>query len=806
VGIFMRIAIIASIAFLLTACGGGGGGPNGGGNPLLRSQVPYHTPVHITTIDPLVNNTANRAAITDLFAEDLTGTGADNVVVAGRMSAGNVTAAEWKSSKISVLGWNSGKLVDQTSQWFAPGDNVILGTEPSVKFSSFNNNGRKDMFVAPSTDGIVPTTEAYVYFNNGSNFSKYTIDLSQVTATEAAFSDHKNFVHAHDSAIADLNGDGFKDIIIGDYGWNTTLAFNNQNRTFTTYTQQFRNLPGSSSLAVADFLNNGTMTLFAVDQGHVLNKPGLYSWAIDGSNNLNFTNIIFGPTPRFELAKWDSFNFGGGAPGNRGHNVRVVANDWDNNGVMDAIILSRPTNTNGVWPEFSEIQFVRNDGHGNFTDATDSVLVGYDTSTNVSYNPKFFDINGDGLTDILLSGAGDFVGANNSTQVLIKTQDGKFVSAFQNIVTDFSKQANAAAGANNSGNTVTIVKSPDNKFYLVTAAHLYEGRHAVYMSLLGDNIVSASQAISTIQAQWPWMSAVSANDALARTTATYLNGQVIDLEAAMRPIGSIGITLEGQTQARPITGYLAGINLNGLGAVKVNDSLGRDFNMNISPMNVVNATSSWARNTNSNNQLQLHSQAEYLVSTGTYDMEIMRIAGNDYNYSIGTPTFRINDRWQLNAQFTNLTFNPWVQFSGIWGSVNTSSILETVVTYRQSWLQGQFGVMHVDTQITPGLITSVKHITAAWAELGHNDNQFGLFVGVRPTIIAGSVEANLPTSVDNQGNLHYTKTNLDVVNPINGYVRALYQGQVNKQIGYRLSGMYIDNGQYRAQAEVKLSF
>lgn len=802
----MRIAIITSIAFLLTGCGGGGGGPPGSGNPLLRSEVPYHTPVHITTIDPLVNNTANRAAVTDLFTEDLTGTGADNVVVAGRMSAGGVTAAEWKSSRISVLGWTNGQLVDQTSQWFTAGDNIILGTEPSVKFASFNNNGRKDMFVAPSTDGVVPTTEAYVYFNNGSNFSKHIIDLSQVTATEAAFSDHRNFVHAHDSTVVDLNNDGFKDIVIGDYGWNTTLAFNNQNRTFTTFTQQFRNLPGSSSLAVADFLNNGTMTLFATDQGHALNKPGLYSWTIDGSNNLNFNNIGLGPTPRFELAKWNSFNFGNGTPGNRSHDVRIVANDWDNNGVMDAIILSRPANTNGVWPEFSEIQFVKNDGHGNFTDATDTVLVGYNTSTSVSYNPKFIDINGDSLTDILLSGTGDFVGANNSTQVLIKTQDGKFVSAFQNILTDFSKQTNAIVGTSNSGNTVTVVKSPDNKFYLVTAAQLSNGRQAVYMSLLGDSFVSASQAISTIQAQWPWMSAVSANDALARTAATYLNGQVIDLEAAMRPIGSIGITLEGQTQIRPITGYLAGVNLNGLGAVKVTDSLGRDFDMNISPMNVAGAISSWARNPSTSTKLQLHSQAEYLVSTDAYDMEIMRIAGNDYNYSIGTPTFRINDNWQLNAQFTNLTFNPWVQFGGIWGSVNTSSILETVATYRRSWFQGQFGVMNVDTQITPGLITAVNHITAVWAELGHNDNQFGLFVGVRPTVIAGSVEANLPTSVDMQGNLHYTKTNLDVANPVNGYVRALYHGQFNKQVEYRVSGMYIDNGQYRAQADIKFSY
>ena len=59
-------------------------------------------------------------------------------------------------------------------------------------------------------------------------------------------------------------------------------------------------------------------------------------------------------------------------------------------------MFTRPQN---VQAEYSEIQFMSNDGSGTFTDVTESTLYGYDTEGHASYNPRFFDINDDGIDD-----------------------------------------------------------------------------------------------------------------------------------------------------------------------------------------------------------------------------------------------------------------------------------------------------------------------------------------------------------------------------------------------------------------------
>ena len=253
VGIFMRVAIL-TVVFLLTGCGGGGG------NPIIRPSgsysVPYYTPIEVSRITPLHNSTDSQWAIADLTTANLTTSG-ENLIVTGFESQ-PTTSATWNSFQISVFGWQNNQLVDQTSSWFTSNQNIISGTS-SVKFADLDNNGSADMIVAPYSDGALTSIRpAYVYFNTNNRFSRTTVNIN-INSLELARVDSREYIEAHDFAIADLNNDGLKDIIIGDYGWNTTLAFNNGNQTFTTHTQKYRNMPGSSSLAAADFLNNGSI-------------------------------------------------------------------------------------------------------------------------------------------------------------------------------------------------------------------------------------------------------------------------------------------------------------------------------------------------------------------------------------------------------------------------------------------------------------------------------------------------------------------------------------------------------------------
>jgi len=812
---------------VITGCGGGGGGGGAGNpgtaymappvmvppvssNPYLRTEVPYATPVKVATIDPLINapgvNNGHAWAVADTFTADLTGTGKDDVLIAGRMTQ-PATVPEWGSFRLSMFSWNNGQLVDKTAQWFPNDTNVILGTEPSIKLDDFFKTGRHDLFVSPGTD-MQHYGPAYFFRNNGTSFERQTLTTVPIWS--------------HDSAVGDLNGDGYKDIVIADYGTNTTIALNNRISSFSVHTQSQTNpvIRGASAVAIGDFLGNGQGQIIATDQwtaGSAATK--LFSWSLNASNEAVFTVLHTLPTPRFELPKWASNNFGGS------HNVRAVSYDFNDDSKLDVLIFSRPNHSAS---KFSEIQFLKNNGSGNFTDVTDDVLVGYNTNTYSTYKPKFVDINGDGKEDILVSGA-DFSGNNTSHQFLLKSSDGKYVAAHQKLLTDFVKQAAEMQNGDNMGNTVNVMRGPGGKLYLLTAVSFMNGSDrqlAVYMSELGASTVTTAQsAVNLILQKWPYMTLPQANEVLARTAATYFNGvAVISEEDIFKPVGQLSLaTLSG---LKPITGYLTGVNL-GDGSVVVMDQLGRGYNSNISVMNV-NRMNAFGFNTEHNDQYELTSHAEYLVNGALTTVNGMRVgtdfAGRDNTgmglnrptqYTVGLPKVYSKGKFTYGVQYTNLNANPWIAFGGSWGSINSSGILDNVVTFRHRGFSAQASLMHVSTNINPGLITRVNNMTGAWAETGYRfgdvkrGGHFGLYGGVKPVVLSGSVEAKLPTSIDNQGNIQYTHKKMSVQNQVTPYVRGLYTSMINKNTQYRFSAMTTATSglnHYRVMHEIRYWF
>ena len=806
----MKKSILWTLMFgtvVLTACGGGGGGMvrNDSNNSFKRTEVPYATPTLQVVIDPLINVTKNGdvRAVVDTFAADIAGTGGQDLIIAGRMTQ-PATVPDWGNFRLSMLTWQNNRLVDKTAQWFPNDTNIILGSEPSVKFADFFKTGRNDMFLSTSTD-MEHYGPTYFYRNTGASFERQVLTTAKIWS--------------HDSAIGDLDGDGYTDIAIIDYGPNATLAFNNKVNGFNVYTQNPAKMQlfNGSSVAIGDFMGTGKGQLVVTDTSESLvSRPTkLYSWEIDSDNKLNFTIISTLPTPRFELPKWAGYGF---SPGGS-HNVRAVTYDFNDDKISDVLIFSRP----GVTPKdayYSEIQFLKNNGKGNFTDVTDTVLVGYNTHTWACYNPKFLDLNGDGREDILVSGS-DYTGANTSTQFLLKSSDGKYVAAYQNIMTDFATQVNTIQGTDNAGNTVNLLKAPNGKLYLVSAvSFLNKGDRqlAVYMSELGNQSVTTAQtAIDLILQKWPYMTVPQANAVLARTSANYLGGNVIDYDALWTPSGTLSLTTAGGI--KPISGYISGVNFGSTESV-VTDDLKRSFTVNLGSMHV-DRPSAFSQSVGFTEQDTLTSQAEYLINGPVANFGGIRVGSNydhqtpntgQLQYTVGIPNYYQKGNFSLGAQYTHLNSNPWINFTGAWGEITGSSILDNVLTYRKNGFSAQASLMYVATSIDPGLVTKVSPMLAAWTEIGYNTDpksplgNIGLYAGIKPVTLSGHVSAKIPTSIDMSGNIVYTNKKLTVQDQAIGYARITYTNRLSRHSQFKFSAMGTATGEHRMINELKLQF
>ena len=198
--------IVAALlgATALSACGGGGGGGGYTANnpsPIPERPIYYTTPTAQVTVDPMAGGNDNAWFVGDTFVEDIDGDGyADDFIVAGRKTQ-PATAGTWSNTKLSMLSFENGSLVDKTAQWFSGTDNEIMGTEPNVHFADFFKTGRKDMFVSHSTD-MRHFGPATFFTNNGSNFTKVSIPTLDVWS--------------HGSDVGDLNNDGYLDLIMSD--------------------------------------------------------------------------------------------------------------------------------------------------------------------------------------------------------------------------------------------------------------------------------------------------------------------------------------------------------------------------------------------------------------------------------------------------------------------------------------------------------------------------------------------------------------------------------------------------------------
>ena len=753
-----QLSILAS-AVVLAGCGGGGGGPGGSnvntGTSYLRSSVSYATPTQVNHYTPLTGTGVN-AVVADVFVKDLNNDNVEEVVVGGRQTQ-PATPATWRNTNMQLYGWNTGSFSNETSTWFSGTDNEIVGSEPSIKFGDFDGDGNVDMFVAPSTDMNTLYADPLVFRNTGADsFTRSTINTGGDDWT-------------HDSWVGDLNGDGRDDIVMSNIGGTNRIVVNygNADGTFETHTGTV----GGSGISIADYLGDGSMTIVLTDAPtSVQSDTKLYSFSTAGGT-VTLTEVATLPASYFYNGNFTAEVAVAFAP----HEIRNFSMDFNNDGTMDVVVMS---NLSGGGVNMSALQFLRNDGAGVFTDVTDSVLVDYDHDTQASYQPILIDINNDGLDDILLSSSDDVseTGYHDSTRVLVQTSDGKFVQKYEDVFKEFYNQIHdATANALDWGQPINIVVGPGGEKYLFSTVMYTDSGNVqarTYLAKIGTTgTITAQTAADVINANWPYLSAVTVNEVLAQTAPLSINGvEVVDLDLALQPVDGLGIVTDGTTSRITISGNISipGFSNGLLSNVQAVDGLGRNYRVDMSVMGadvnpvfniepVGQATQPWA--------------SRYL--TTNYTAQGVWAIGDSDQYSVATNSTILNTDWNYSFSHTQMQASPWMAFNGVFGSIENTSTLEANIskTYTNG-VWHQFGVLNTKTEFTPGLITDVSDISAVYSVMGYRDNEWSVQTGVEPVIVGGSLNLRLPTAVDNSGNLLYNDYNVNVRNDAQYFVNA----------------------------------
>jgi hypothetical protein len=327
---------------------------------------------------------------------------------------------------------------------------------------------------------------------------------------------------------------------------------------------------------------------------------------------------------------------------------------------------------------------------------------------------------------------------------------------------------------------------------------------------------------------WPYLTDQNLATMIASTGMSYNGATILDVNALLSPAGQLGLPVGSRNI--PINGWVSGLSYDG-GDMTALDSLGRAWRVNLGSTQKSLGTA-FDINTEHIDQYNLTSHAEYLINGSVNTYNGMRVgsegrnAGNTWSgkdegpgflqkptqFTFGVPEAYRKGNFSYGMQYTSLNSNPWITFGGAWGSISNSNILDNVVTYRNGGFSTQASLMHVSTNITPGLITKVNNMVGSWAETGYRfgdakrEGDFGMYLGVKPVVLSGNVEAKVPTGVDNSGNVVYTKKNMMVQNQMNGYVRGLYTNMLDRQTQYRFSAMATQQGQYRLMHEIRYFF
>ncbi len=241
-----------------------------------------------------------------------------------------------------------------------------------------------------------------------------------------------------DVALADIDGDGDQDAVVGNFNQPASVWKNDGSANFTLH----QSLATARDVAVVlgDFDGNGTLDLFVAENS----GPGTV-WSNNGAG---------------------TFSNSGQQLGNA-NSSDAASGDFDGDGHLDLVVANNGANE--IW---------RNDGFGNFS-------LSQSVGGRSSWGVAVADIDGDGHLDLFFANAGTLGGGPGNT-VWLNNGSGGFFSSGQSLGTWDSRKV-ALGDFDGDGDLDALVRNVPNS----------QPNH-IWQNIGGGNFSNSGQTLGTL--------------------------------------------------------------------------------------------------------------------------------------------------------------------------------------------------------------------------------------------------------------------------------------------------------------------